>query len=239
NSQAATPKSEKEKNGSSCEKFDKSSIHGFNANVTSYKIEKILEQQFDTVSGLALHPKKSLFAVGGHCGMLQIWDYTSKELLNSKKFEENLLSSNIQLKKQNNEEDTSKEKSIHSTTKNKIQCVSFSPSGNILVLGFTNGTVKLLNGENLEDLDGASVWNISSGKYSITKFAFSNDGIYLAIADEGFGVSLFQYELKEQSIPVFAAPHKPGAGIGINDNSEVPLALKSKVKEMQWTHIGR
>ncbi|KAJ3216900.1 hypothetical protein HDU67_008807 [Dinochytrium kinnereticum] len=47
-----------------------------------------ISAQYDKVYGLCAHPSQPQFAVAGHSGLIQVWDYSNKQLLASRKFEE-------------------------------------------------------------------------------------------------------------------------------------------------------
>ncbi|GET89264.1 hypothetical protein, conserved [Leishmania tarentolae] len=82
----------------------------------------IVQGQDRAIQCLAAHPHLPRLAIGGYSGNLHLWDYCEKRVLLLSLFR-NLL----------------------------IRCLAFSPSGKRLVVGFTNGVIKVLDGETLEE----------------------------------------------------------------------------------------
>ncbi|KPI90038.1 hypothetical protein ABL78_0898 [Leptomonas seymouri] len=82
----------------------------------------IVQGQDRSIQCLAAHPHRPHLAIGGYSGNLHIWDYDQKRVVLLSLFR-NLL----------------------------IRCMTFDPSGKWLVVGFTNGVIKVLDGETLEE----------------------------------------------------------------------------------------
>lgn len=83
----------------------------------------LVQGQDAAVTGLALHPSLTRFAVTGRSGLLQLWDYAERRLLLMRMYD-TLLGN----------------------------CVAFSPNGKFLAVGFTNGALKILAGMTLEEV---------------------------------------------------------------------------------------
>lgn len=161
------------------------------------------------------------FAVGGHAGTIQLWNYISKTLVSSRKFETDVTTS-ISLK--NGKQASSTEVQVL-----KISSMAYNSEGSILAVGFSNGGIKLLDGEKLTDhFENLSTTNappqppfpyeseytrnetevqgrssISISNHALISLRFSECGKYLAVADEGYGVSLIKLE------PIVEAPIQP------------------------------
>ncbi|KAG5477566.1 hypothetical protein CUR178_05271 [Leishmania enriettii] len=82
----------------------------------------IVQGQDRAIQCLAAHPHLPRLAIGGYSGNLHLWDYCEKRVVLLSLFR-NLL----------------------------IRCATFDPSGKWLVVGFTNGVLKVLNAETLEE----------------------------------------------------------------------------------------
>ncbi|KAJ3107825.1 Cilia- and flagella-associated protein 251 [Phlyctochytrium planicorne] len=147
-------------------------------------VQTIVAAQYDKVYGLCSHPSKPQFAVAGHSGVVQLWDFSKKQLVASRKFEESkdlpppgaevssssalsgssfpqfiagLASSDQQAHTQQTQEREKKAKKPSKEQPSdvlKIQSISFSNDGALLAAGFANGTVRLLNVPTLADHDG-------------------------------------------------------------------------------------
>ncbi|KPA79647.1 hypothetical protein ABB37_05437 [Leptomonas pyrrhocoris] len=83
----------------------------------------IVQGQDRSVQCLSAHPRLPRLAIGGYSGNLHLWDYAQKRVVLLSLFR-NLL----------------------------IRCMTFDPSGKWLVVGFTNGTIKVLDAETLEEV---------------------------------------------------------------------------------------
>ncbi|KAK7194561.1 WD domain, G-beta repeat [Novymonas esmeraldas] len=81
----------------------------------------IVQGQDRPVHCLAAHPRLPRLAIGGYSGNLHLWDYCEKRLVLLSLFR-NLL----------------------------IRCMRFDPAGKRLVVGFTNGVIKVLDADTLE-----------------------------------------------------------------------------------------
>ena len=88
----------------------------------------LVQGQDAPVHGLAAHPLLPRFAVTGHSGLLQLWDYAEKRLLLLRMFDRLL-----------------------------GNCLAFSPNGKLLAIGFTNGDIKVLNGLTLKQVAAFTV----------------------------------------------------------------------------------
>lgn len=115
------------------------------------------------VHGLALHPSLPRFAICGYSGVLQLWDYDERRILLMRLFDRLLGSA-----------------------------LAFDGKGKYLAAGFTNGTVKVLNGMTLEEV---SAFRVS--KDVITKIGFSHDLTFFATADLERCVSIFKWAPKD------------------------------------------
>ncbi|KAG5477038.1 hypothetical protein LSCM1_05376 [Leishmania martiniquensis] len=82
----------------------------------------IVQGQDRAIQCLAAHPHLPRLAIGGYSGNLHLWDYCERRVVLLSLFR-NLL----------------------------IRCLTFDPSGKWLIVGFTNGVLKVLDAETLEE----------------------------------------------------------------------------------------
>lgn len=139
------------------------------------KLQFILKEHDSDTHALARHPSEPRLCVGGYSGLLQLWDYEKKELLMSRVFDQRQL---------------------------KIQCLTFNPSGDLLAIGFTNGSVRILDGLTLKEEgcgDGLAVF--SHCHDCITNIKFSHDSSYLATSDLDRCVTVFKAQKDDLDRP--------------------------------------
>jgi WD40 repeat protein len=239
-------------------------------------IKLISENQCDTITSMQTHPSITGFVVGGHSGTIQMWNYISKTLMSSRKFEEEIAVQSIS---------TKSGKTISSTelqTK-KISSLAYNSTGSILAVGFSTGGIKLLNGDTLADHhENLSTTNappqpafpyesdytrnektvvgrasISISQHSIISLTFSKCGKYLAVADEGSGVSLIKLEpISEREVEEEGEPCRKQVALSKSmstgtagklmqkfvKQSEAAASskqIKSKHVKQQWVFYGR
>ncbi|XP_025089746.1 cilia- and flagella-associated protein 251-like isoform X2 [Pomacea canaliculata] len=132
---------------------------------------KIIQNEHDAaVHGLSTHPYLPLVAIGSYSGLLKIWNYETKETIVSQNFESG----------------------------NAVHCFAYDPKGAYLVVGFTNGTVRVLDSLTLKD-ELAEPFNYARG--AITHIAFSPDSLFFATADAQYTTSLYKAALDTESAP--------------------------------------
>ncbi|KAJ3394150.1 Cilia- and flagella-associated protein 251 [Lobulomyces angularis] len=119
------------------------------SNTPSVKV--LLEVQYEKITCLSCHPKKPVFITGGHSGLIQLWNYETKKLLGSRKFEEvkKVNKSKENGAKPNKEKKASEYNDIYESL--SISCLAYSDSGSIIGVGFSNGFVKILDSRTLND----------------------------------------------------------------------------------------
>ncbi|KAG9261402.1 cilia- and flagella-associated protein 251 [Astyanax mexicanus] len=130
-------------------------------NVQGSVAQSLLKEHVESLDAVACHPKHPLVAMGGHSGLLKVWDYEKKTVVFSRVF----------------------------NTDKQIQCMAYDPQGFYLALGFASGTVQILDACTLQQEQEESF------QYSlecITHLTFSHDSSYLATADSGKAVTVFQ-----------------------------------------------
>lgn len=139
------------------------------------KLQFILKEHDSDTHALARHPSEPRLCVGGYSGLLQLWDYEKKELLMSRVFDQRQL---------------------------KIQCLTFNPSGDLLAIGFTNGSVRILDGLTLkEEGCGDELAVFSHCHDCITNIKFSHDSSYLATSDLDRCVTVFKAQKDDLDQP--------------------------------------
>ncbi|KEG13277.1 hypothetical protein DQ04_01111140 [Trypanosoma grayi] len=121
----------------------------------------IVQGQERGIQCIAAHPKLSRLAIAGYSGSLHIWDYVTKRVW--------LLSifANVQ-----------------------IHCMAYDPTGVYLALGCTNGVVKFLDADSLEERKTIK----PKRPDCITRLVFANNGKRLAAGDLAGCVSLYEFD---------------------------------------------
>lgn len=128
------------------------------------------------VNAIAVHPKKFLIAVAGgkqeESSYIHIWNYRTR------------------LRKKYN---LAGEKKILDEHKSQPSCMEFSPNGEFLCVGFSNGAFLLLDSENINKEKQVQIKYTENLK-AITRIVFSNDGKAMVTTDEDKRVALFKWE---------------------------------------------
>lgn len=121
---------------------------------------KLILQGLDSpVHGLCCHPFCSLVAVCGYSGFLHLWNYSSRSLHLVKVFD-----------------------------KLVPHILRYSPDGNLLAIGFTNGHCRILKADDLTE-----VAPFRDSRECVTHIAFSSDSSYMALAHADKSVCLYRY----------------------------------------------
>lgn len=114
----------------------------------------------DEIHGLSAHPQQPLIALSCYGGSIQLWNFESKRLIKMRAFD---------------------------TSKLRPHSLAFSPDGNFLAAGFTNGVLKILNPLTLQD-----ILTFRESKAPITILRVSSDSRYLSTADLDHYVAVWQ-----------------------------------------------
>ncbi|KAL4646599.1 WD repeat-containing protein 66 [Arapaima gigas] len=124
--------------------------------------QTLVQGHSEAVHAMACHPSQPIIAFGSYCGVLNTWDYQQKKQICRKVFQEERL----------------------------IQCLAYDPQGRLhLAVGFSSGAVKVMEVLTLESEDTEY---LMYSKSCITHITFSMDSCYLATADAGNAVMVFQ-----------------------------------------------
>lgn len=115
----------------------------------------------DAIHGLAAHPLFAQVAISSYSGVVQLWDFVSKRLLMMRKFD--------------------------ATDKFRPQCLTFSPDGRRLFVGFTSGVIKILHAQRLEDLA-----MFRPSKAAITDIRVSPDSNVFVAVDANFYMAMWR-----------------------------------------------
>lgn len=138
---------------------------------TEYQRGKLLVQgQDQPIMCVAAHPSLPRLAIAGYSGNLHLWEYTTRKVLLLSIFR-NLL----------------------------VHCLAFDPKALYLAVGFTNGVVKVLDANSLEELQSFK----PKTPDCVTTIAFSHDSQFFATADAEGCVGLYRYTHRAQD------PRKP------------------------------
>ncbi|XP_074641054.1 cilia- and flagella-associated protein 251-like [Tubulanus polymorphus] len=131
----------------------------------------IIHRDHDSaVHALATHPSDSRVVIGSYSGLLKVWDYVRKKPVASRYFDRGQC----------------------------IRCCAFDPKGFYLAVGFTNGTVRILDSLTLAD-EVQNPFHYSHD--AVTKLVFSHDSQYLAVADAEFTLSVFERSKHREGEP--------------------------------------
>ncbi|KAF0684613.1 Aste57867_23417 [Aphanomyces stellatus] len=119
-----------------------------------YDVEKrrgtlLMQGINDEIHGLAAHPASAHIAVSCYSGAVQLWEYNTKRLVMMRNFD-----------------------------KLRPQCLTYSPSGKHLLVGFTNGTIKLVHAATLDD-----VTTFRHAKSPVVDVKIASDGTFIAAID--------------------------------------------------------
>lgn len=149
------------------------------ANVAYFRTDgstlQFIRKEHDSdIHAIACHPSEPRICIGSYSGLLQLWDYEKKELMMSRVFDQRQL----------------------------IQCMTFNPSGDLLAVGFTNGSVRIMDGLTLKEEghgDGLTVFNHCHD--CITNIQFSHDSSFLATSDLDRCVTVFKAQKNDLDQP--------------------------------------
>jgi len=234
-----------------------------NKNSPNYDIDKfitiskfpqfkiILEAQYEKVSSIQSHPLKPEIAIAGHSGLLQIYNYLTKELIIQRQFE-------IEEEK-NDEKEKENEKNLSNLIKkkvfikkiNKIESIAYSNKGAWIAVGFTNGSIKIVDSIKLTDIlmTPDQSLQICSVQKPITQFSWSLDDSILAAADEDNGVSIIKREEISFSKKNIDLDFKPaeihGQCLSIfkdimeSNNNTKNYYMGDDTLQYEWNFIGR
>jgi|MDSV01.2.fsa_nt_gb cilia- and flagella-associated protein 251 len=129
----------------------------------------LLAQGFDApIAGVAVHPQVSQMAVVTTVGTLALWDFVEKRLLNVRVLDVN---------------------------KATPKFMVFDPSCTYLAIGYTNGSLKLINAQTFED---TKLGDFKNSLGEITNIRFSAEGDLMATADDDRCVALYKYTTDKQ-----------------------------------------
>ena len=140
----------------------------------------LMQGMSDFISSVACHPTRPLVTVACHNGMLQMWDYDMKLLMNLREF-------NHRQPGGSTAKPGSAASRIEARNYLRPSHIAFEPSGQILAVGFTSGHIKFVSTETFED-----VASYAPSTDAIAQLRFSPTGKYLAAYDTSNHVLLFQ-----------------------------------------------
>eukprot|EP00760_Papus_ankaliazontas_P016936 PhM_4_TR16952/c0_g1_i1/m.27931 len=131
----------------------------------------LVQGQDHPVMALAAHPSLPRLAIGGYSGTIHLWEYTTRKVLLLALFR-NML----------------------------VHTLAFDPKAMYLAVGFTNGVIKILHADKMEELQSFK----PKTPDCIIHMCFSHDSHYLATADaEGcVGLYKYTYRMQDQRKPI-------------------------------------
>ncbi|KAI8804403.1 WD40-repeat-containing domain protein [Cladochytrium replicatum] len=185
-------------------------------------VKTILETQSLSVNALAAHPRLSRFAVSGASGVIQLWDYTTKALLASRRFDESATNAEKTGADGGGAAVSSKKAKKHGKKEcNGVTALCFSGDGMLLGSGFLNGAIRILNAGTLSE-----IYSHTPSANASTRLVFSDDAMYLASADVSHAVAVFR------RASIYAAPKAPG------QRRESAREIGSTQND-SWEYLGR
>jgi len=170
----------------------------------------LLVQGIDSaVRGLAANPVRMEIAVSAASGSLQLWDLQSKRLLMV----------NSALGKNEKAEPVS---------------LTYDPRGQFLVQGLANGVLQILS---LDRLTVTTTFRNST--HALTDIRFSDDSVFLAVADTNYCVMVYRYSDMEENEDgedwVYLGKHRahtaPITGLEFATSIEGPTLLVSVAED--------
>lgn len=143
----------------------------FSSGDPEFQRGKLLVQgQDQPIMAVAAHPSLPRLAIAGYSGNLHLWEYSTRKVLLLSIFR-NLL----------------------------VHCLAFDPKAMYLGVGFTNGVVKVLDANSLEEMQSFK----PKSPDCITNITFSHDSQFFATADAEGCVGLYRFTHRAQD------PRKP------------------------------
>lgn len=208
----------------------------------------LLVQGFDDdVYALDAHPSLPVFAIGTLSGTLQIWDIDDRVINATRKFEpekdtkKNKDDDDERASEEDRKKDGADGKAAGQqpgtvNNSNVISHIKFGPNGQVMAVGFANGTLRILSASEASSgslsVAGGQAANsqpplrdikvFHHSTETITDISFSADGSYLATADGDRCVALYRYYHKDEEtdkpmdwifIGKFRAHYKPISSI--------------------------
>ncbi|XP_077862113.1 cilia- and flagella-associated protein 251-like [Saccoglossus kowalevskii] len=163
---------------------------------------KVIHREHDAaVHAVATHPSKPFVCIGSYAGYVKVWNYLKKEVVVQRRFPRGCL----------------------------VRCLTYDPQGAYIAVGFTNGSVRILDALTLDD-ECPEPFRFS--RDVVIQCAFSHDSEWLATADADYCVSVFKAQPYNEQEPWMylgkqRAHYKPVRGImfGRTLDSEVPRLL--------------
>jgi hypothetical protein len=152
----------------------------------------LMQGMSDAVVAIACHPSKPLIVILCKNGTIQLWNYEMKLLMNLRELyptTANPVENTGSGTPVPHPPTTAGGKHTKHSHKHNIQGrdISFHKDGDILAIGFSNGNIKLLTTETLQDLQ-----QFNPNSDPVLQVKFSPSGKYLAVIDEHHHLLLFQ-----------------------------------------------
>lgn len=127
--------------------------------------ELVVLGQEGAINSLATHPKKHCIVISGASGHIHLWDYQLKKVVK-----------------------------ITELASLSVSAMAFDAKGEYLVVGCTNGVVKILDGEQIEELQ-----HFRPSHAAILDIKFSHDSLFIAYSDSDNAVGILKWDHRDQN----------------------------------------
>ncbi|KAL8575873.1 hypothetical protein ACOMHN_014878 [Nucella lapillus] len=172
-----------------------------NVTTNGSKVQLIQREHDAAIHALASHPHHPYVAIGSYSGLLKIWNYETKKVMASRVFDRGIF----------------------------LQACTYDPKGAFLVVGFTNGSVRVLDAITLQD---ETEEPFHFARDAITQIVFSHDSRFFATADAEYTTSLYRAQAMKDRCPFlylgrYRAHYKPIKDLlfGMNLDTNRPRLL--------------
>lgn len=143
----------------------------------------LMQGMANTVTGVSCHPSGPLVALNCSSGVIQVWNYDLKLLMNLREFNDRAALAVVTDERTNYLTKGDKKAAVFMQS----TCLSYDATGRLLAVGFDNGTIKLLDSETLADFA-----TIVPASDAILSIHFSPSGNYFACNDSNNHLLLFE-----------------------------------------------
>lgn len=184
------------------------------------KVEVILQSPFGKLGGISIHPSQPIFAVGANNGTVQIWNFATRRVTGTRKFEK--------AEAVDTYDDVQKRQRTDIIIDTlQVTALRYSSNGAYLAIGFANGQYKVVYADSLQDVPQ---FEGSVSTYAVETLAFDLSTSYLAIADEHQNICVIEKT---------AVARSDGAEQGTISQEFLENQDLEPTKTIQWSLVGK